>query len=109
QALEGFLRKVGLTQDQLVIENGVYMARIEKPAKKTADALPDILKDVILSFPWPKSMRSGTSTFRWVRPLKRIIFLFDGQVLPFDIGGVTASNLTEGHRFLGTGEPFEAT
>jgi len=106
QALEGFLRKVGLSREQLVIENGVFIARIEKPAKKTADALPDILKDVILSFPWPKSMRSGTSSFRWVRPLKRIIFLFDGQVLPLEIGGVTAGNLTEGHRFLGTGEPF---
>ncbi|MFT4091632.1 MAG: glycine--tRNA ligase subunit beta [Asticcacaulis sp.] len=107
QALEGFLRKVGLTREQLVIENGVFIARIEKPAKKTADALPEILKDVILSFPWPKSMRSGTSTFRWVRPLKRITFLFDGQVLPFEIGGVSASNVTEGHRFLGSGEPFE--
>ena len=104
QAMEGFLRKVGLTQDKLVLENGVWMARIEKPGVKTADVLGEMLRDVILSFPWPKSMRSGTSTFRWVRPLKRILFLFDGQVIPFELEGLTASNLTEGHRFLGSGQ-----
>jgi len=104
QAMQGFLRKVGLTQDKLVLENGVWMARIEKPGVKTADVLGEMLRDVILSFPWPKSMRSGTSTFRWVRPLKRILFLFDGAVIPFELEGLTASNLTEGHRFLGSGQ-----
>jgi len=106
QAMEGFLRKVGLTQDKLTLENGVWMARIEKPGVKTADVLGGMLRDVILSFPWPKSMRSGTSTFRWVRPLKRILFLFDGEVIPFELEGLTAGNLTEGHRFLGSGQPL---
>jgi glycyl-tRNA synthetase beta chain len=109
QAMDGFLRKVGLTQDKLVLENGVWMVRIEKPGVKTADVLGDMLRDVILGFPWPKSMRSGTSTFRWVRPLKRILFLFDGRVIPFELEGLTASNLTEGHRFLGSGEPLQVS
>ena len=68
-----------------------------------------MLRDVILNFPWPKSMRSGTSTFRWVRPLKRILFLFDGEVVPFELEGMQASNVTEGHRFLGSGQPFAVT
>ncbi|HWU49593.1 MAG TPA: glycine--tRNA ligase subunit beta [Asticcacaulis sp.] len=106
QAMAGFLRKVGLNQDQLVVENGVWMARIEKPGRRTVDVLPDMLREVILSFPWPKSMRSGTSSFRWVRPLKRILFLFDGAVVPFELEGIVASNLTQGHRFLGSGEAF---
>ncbi|MDI7774240.1 glycine--tRNA ligase subunit beta [Asticcacaulis sp. EMRT-3] len=106
QAMAGFLRKVGLTQDQLVLENGVWMAKIHKPGRRTVEVLPDMLRDVILSFPWPKSMRSGTSSFRWVRPLKRILFLFDGAVVPFELEGLTASNLTEGHRFLGSGKPL---
>ena len=106
QAMAGFLRKVGLTQDQLVVENGVWMAKIEKPGRRTVDVLPDMLREVILSFPWPKSMRSGTSSFRWVRPLKRILFLFDGAVVPFELEGIVASNLTQGHRFLGSGEAF---
>lgn len=106
QAMAGFLRKVGLTQEQLVLENGVWMARIEKPAKSTAEVLPGILEDVILNFPWPKSMRSGTSSFRWVRPLKRILFLFDGKVIPLSVGGVTSGDLTQGHRVLSSGEAF---
>ena len=106
QAMAGFLRKVGLTQDQLTLENGVWMARIEKPGRRTVDALPDMLREVILSFPWPKSMRSGTSTFRWVRPLKRILFVYGGDVIPFGLEGLEASNMTEGHRFLGSGKPF---
>lgn len=106
QAMAGFLRKVGLTQDQLTLENGVWLARIEKPGRKTVDGLGGMLGEVIQSFPWPKSMRSGVSTFRWVRPLKRILFLFDGQVVPFELEGLQASNLSEGHRFLGSGKPI---
>jgi glycyl-tRNA synthetase beta chain len=106
QAMAGFLRKVGLTQDQLTLENGVWLARIEKPGRKTADSLGAMLMEVILGFPWPKSMRSGTSSFRWVRPLKRILFLFDGQVIPFELEGLVAGNQTVGHRYLSSGEPF---
>jgi glycyl-tRNA synthetase beta chain len=106
QAIAGFLRKVGLTQDQLTLENGVWLARTEKPGRKTADSLGAMLMDVILSFPWPKSMRSGTSSFRWVRPLKRILFLFDGSVIPFELEGLVAGNQTVGHRYLSSGEPF---
>ena len=106
QAMAGFLRKVGLTQDQLTLENGVWLARIEKPGRKTADSLGGMLMDVILAFPWPKSMRSGTSSFRWVRPLKRILFLFDGQVIPFELEGLVAGNQTVGHRYLSSGVPF---
>ncbi len=109
QAMEGFLRKVGLSQSQLTLENGVWMARIEKPGVKTADVLGEMLREVILSFPWPKSMRSGTSTFRWVRPLKRILFLFDGEVIPFELEGLTAGNLTDGHRFLGSGQALSVS
>ena len=46
-------------------------------------------------------MRSGVSSFRWVRPLKRILCLFDGAVVTFEAGGVASSDVTEGHRFMG--------
>lgn len=108
-ALEGFLRKTGLKADQLIIEDGVYRARIEKPGRKTKDALAPILDDIIKNFPWPKSMRSGTSNFRWVRPLKAIGFVFDGAVVAYELEGITASNVTFGHRFLGAGKPISYT
>ena len=109
QALEGFLRKVGLSQDQVLIENGVYVARIVKPAQDTHAILPELLHQVILAFPWPKSMRSGSSKFTWVRPIKRILFLFDGAVVPFELEGIVASDLTQGHRFLGQTQPIMVT
>jgi glycyl-tRNA synthetase beta chain len=51
-------------------------------------------------------MTSGTSKLKWVRPLRRIVCLFDGQVVPFAIDGLESGHFTEGHRFMGDGQPF---
>jgi glycyl-tRNA synthetase beta chain len=106
QALEGFLRKTGLSREQLVERDGVLFAVISQKGQSTAGLIPAMVDQVVRSFPWPKSMRWGSGTLRWVRPLKRIIALFDGQVVPFEIDGVASGDLTEGHRFLGSGQPF---
>ncbi|WP_298123485.1 glycine--tRNA ligase subunit beta, partial [Brevundimonas sp.] len=83
QALEGFLRKTGLTRDQLVERDGVLFAVISSRGRATAELIPDMVEEIVRGFPWPKSMRWGTGTLRWVRPLKRILCLFDGAVVPF--------------------------
>ena len=106
QALDGFLRKTGLTRDQLVERDGVYFAVINQKGRATADLIPDMVDGIVRNFPWPKSMRWGSGTLRWVRPLKRIVALFDGHVVPFEIDGVASGDVTEGHRFLGSGKPF---
>ncbi|OGN42762.1 MAG: glycine--tRNA ligase subunit beta [Caulobacterales bacterium RIFCSPHIGHO2_01_FULL_70_19] len=106
QALEGFLRKTGLTREQLVERDGVFFAVSSSKGQPTADLVPAMVDQIVRSFPWPKSMRWGTGTLRWVRPLKRIVALFDGDVVPFDIDGIASGHLTEGHRFLGSGRPF---
>jgi glycyl-tRNA synthetase beta chain len=106
QALEGFLRKTGLTRDQLVERDGVLFAVISQKGRATADLIPAMVDEIVRGFPWPKSMRWGTGTLRWVRPLKRIVCLFDGAVVPFDVDGVASGDATEGHRFLGSGQPF---
>jgi glycyl-tRNA synthetase beta chain len=106
QALEGFLRKTGLTRDQLVERDGVLFAVISSKGRATADLIPAMVDEIVRGFPWPKSMRWGTGTLRWVRPLKRIVCLFDGAVVPFDVEGIAAGDVTEGHRFLGSGKPF---
>ena len=106
QALEGFLRKTGLTREQLVERDGVFFAVLSSKGQRTADLVPAMVDQIVRGFPWPKSMRWGTGTLRWVRPLKRIVALFDGQVVPFDIDGIASGDLTEGHRFLGSGRPF---
>ncbi len=106
QALEGFLRKTGLTREQLVERDGVFFAVISSKGQRTAELIPAMVDQIVRGFPWPKSMRWGTGTLRWVRPLKRIVALFDGAVVPFEIEGIESGDVTEGHRFLGSGKPF---
>ena len=119
QALEGFLRKTGLTQDQLVERDGVYYAQISQKGRATTEVVAETLDHIFHTLSWPKSQRWGSGSFRWVRPIHRIIALFDGAVIPYaldlgsTIGGegrkIVASNVTEGHRFMGAGQPFEVT
>ncbi len=106
QALEGFLRKTGLTQDQLVERDGVWFAELSSKGRQTTEVFAEAVDQIVRSFPWPKSMRWGTGSLRWVRPIKRIIALFDGAVVPFEIDGIQSGDVTEGHRFLGSGKPF---
>lgn len=106
QALEGFLRKTGLTREQLVERDGVLFAVIGQKGQSTAALIPGMVDQIVRTFPWPKSMRWGSGTLRWVRPLKRIVALFDGAVVPFEIDGIQSGDTTEGHRFLGSGQPF---
>jgi glycyl-tRNA synthetase beta chain len=106
QALEGFLRKTGLTKDQLTERDGVFFAVIDQPGRAAAEIIPETVDAIVRAFPWPKSMRWGSGTLRWIRPLKRILCLFDGKVVPFDIDGIQSDAITEGHRFLGKGQPI---
>ncbi|KQP48034.1 glycine--tRNA ligase subunit beta [Brevundimonas sp. Leaf280] len=104
QALEGFLRKTGLTRDQLTERDGVLFAVLSSKGRATTDLVAETVDQVVRTFPWPKSMRWGSGTLRWVRPIKRILCLFDGKVVPFEIDGIQSDAITEGHRFLGSGE-----
>ncbi|KJV43218.1 glycyl-tRNA synthetase beta chain [Brevundimonas sp. UYEF29] len=104
QALEGFLRKTGLTRDQLTERDGVLFAVLSSKGRATTDLVAETVDQVIRTFPWPKSMRWGAGTLRWVRPIKRILCLFDGKVVPFEIDGIQSDAITEGHRFMGSGE-----
>lgn len=104
QALEGFLRKTGLMRDQLTERDGVLFAVLSSKGRATTDLVAETVDQVIRTFPWPKSMRWGAGTLRWVRPIKRILCLFDGKVVPFEIDGIQSDAITEGHRFLGSGE-----
>src|SRR3569623_1375447 len=63
---------------------------------------------IVRGFPWPMSMTWGRGTLRWVRPLKRILCVFDGEVVPFWIDEVQSGDTSEGHRFMGSAQPFKA-
>jgi glycyl-tRNA synthetase beta chain len=115
-AIQGFLKSAGLASlDEAKIETDkkgsqFYLAVIEREGAPTLDVLAEILPAIIRNFPWPKSMRWGAlsaepSALRWVRPLHSIVATFgpeteDPDVVPFEIGGIKAGNVTYGHRFM---------
>ncbi len=106
-AISGFLRSTGLTMDQLVQKDGLYYAHIHRAGRPTAEIIAEIVPDIVRNFPWPKSMTWGRGALRWVRPLRRIVALFDGEVVPFFVDETQSGDVTEGHRFMGSGKPFK--
>jgi glycyl-tRNA synthetase beta chain len=108
QAVEGFLRSTGLTRDQLTEKDGVYFAHLHKAGRPTAEIVAEMVDAIVCGFPWPKSMTWGRGTLKWVRPLKRILCVFDGEVVPFSIDGIESGDTSEGHRFMGSAQPFKA-
>jgi len=120
-AVQGFLKSAGLASlDQAKVEKDpkgkgeFYVAVIERKGGATLDVLADILPGVIRGFPWPKSMRWGAASvrsdsLRWVRPLHSILATFgpeteEPEIVPFEVDGIRAGNVTRGHRFLSPGE-----
>ena len=109
QALEGFLRKTGLTQDQLTERDGIYFAVSEKPGRATSDVLAEAIPAIVRAFPWPKSQRWGaasisTESLRWVRPLSGIVAILGEELVGCEVGGVASGYATMGHRFHHPGE-----
>ncbi|MFN4356585.1 glycine--tRNA ligase subunit beta [Sphingopyxis alaskensis] len=109
QALEGFLRKTGLTQDQLEDRDGVWFAVIDKPGRATAEVLAEAIPAIVRAFAWPKSMRWGkdsqsSESLRWVRPLSGVVAIFGEALIPCEVGGISAGFATRGHRFHCPGE-----
>ncbi|PZU87374.1 MAG: glycine--tRNA ligase subunit beta [Shinella sp.] len=126
-AIDGFLRGAGLTSiDQATVKTDpkkgdFYVAYLEKPGRAAEEIVAEVMPGIIRTFPWPKSMRSGSASMpkgsvyggiegkgmealRWVRPLQSIVCTFGSDhdetvVIPFEIDGITAGNVTYGHRF----------
>lgn len=126
-AIDGFLRGAGLSSiDQAIIKTDpkkgdFYVAYLDKPGRAAQDIVADVMPGIIRTFPWPKPMRSGAASMpkgmtyagvegrgpevlRWVRPLQSIVCTFgtdhdETVVIPFEIDGIIAGNVTYGHRF----------
>src|SRR4051794_38689043 len=112
-ALDGFLRKHGATRDQLTQEGQFWVLQKPGSVMEAAALVAERLPALLRNFPWPKSMRWGTSDFAWARPLQRILCVLDGRPVPFALAqggdavhGLAAAGLTEGHRVLAGTEPF---
>ncbi|CAM4168580.1 glycine--tRNA ligase subunit beta [Palleronia rufa] len=109
KAVEGFVRGAGVARDDLEVRDTgkaqVYVAILERPGRPAAEIVAEVLNRTIRTFPWPRSMRWGGGTLRWVRPLHRILCILteaDGthSVVPLDVDGIRSGDVTEGHRFM---------
>lgn len=103
QAVNGF--KGSLPDDAVIEERETpkgtfFFATIDKKGAATADVLTGIVEKMMGDLPWPKSMRWGNRTERWVRPMHSIICLFDGAAVAVSVGDVQSGVATVGHRFL---------
>ncbi|SMR81524.1 glycyl-tRNA synthetase beta chain [Aliiroseovarius halocynthiae] len=111
KAIEGFLRGAGVAREQLeerdTPKGPVYFATIEKQGRPAADIIAEVLEAAIRNFPWPKSMRWGTGSLRWVRPLHSILCILSDEagasVVPLNIDGIKSGDTTQGHRFMSKG------
>jgi len=108
QAIDGFLRKTGLTREQLSERDGVWFGRIQTAGRPTPQIIAELVEQTVRNFPWPKSMTWGSGKLRWVRPLQRILCVFDREIVPISFEGLTAGDLSQGHRFMGSGQVFRA-
>ncbi|HEX5257515.1 MAG TPA: glycine--tRNA ligase subunit beta [Sphingomicrobium sp.] len=99
QALDGFLRKTGLAREQLEERDGVYFAVVERPGRAASEILGETVKRIVADFPWPKSMRWGDGSLRWVRPLHGIVAMLGEDIVPVEVGSIASGATTVGHRF----------
>lgn len=114
KAIEGFLRSSGLNDiSEAKIKTDTkkgdfYISQIHKKGQDATIIIAQSLKEIILNFPWPKSMRWGNGNLRWVRPLHNIICNFgvEGEpqeTIKIDIENISSEARTYGHRFLSDG------
>lgn len=99
QAVEGFLRKTGLRRDQLEERDGVFFAVIERSGRSAPDVIAEAVERIVADFPWPKSMRWGSGSLRWVRPLHGTVAILGEGIVPIEIDGLRSGAMTVGHRF----------
>ena len=106
RAAMSFAEKQGIPVSKLAIVNtpkGEYVSATQviegRPASKI---LAEILPQAIQEISWPRSMYwTGAHGPRFIRPIRWIVALLDGKVVPFTFAGLNSGNRTDGHRFLG--------
>ncbi len=103
KALDGFARAAGVPTSELVLKETpkgrFYFATRREKGRPASEVLTTLLPELICSFSWPKSMRWGEGTLRWVRPIRGLLALLDDQPIAFVLEGLEADRITRGHRF----------
>ncbi|MBB4709751.1 glycine--tRNA ligase subunit beta [Xanthomonas arboricola] len=108
KALAGFAAKAGIDWTALKRTSDAkgerFVHRAVTPGARTADLLPDILREAIAAMPIPKPMRWGAHEYAFARPVQWLVLLFGDSVVPAELLGVRGDRLSRGHRFMHQGE-----
>jgi glycyl-tRNA synthetase beta chain len=105
-AAHAFAKKAGVDVSQLqkvAMPKGEYLtASVINKGKPAAQLIAELLPKEIASIYWPKNMywRAGKPE-RFVRPVRWIVAMLDGEVIPLEFAGIKAGNQSRGHRILG--------
>src|SRR5271169_1903443 len=108
-AAEAFARKLNVpvdALDKITTPKGEYLgATVSKKGRPAAEILAESLPKEIAGIYWPKSMYwRGKSAERFVRPVRWLVSLLDGEVVPLEFAGIRAGHSSEGHRILSSGK-----
>lgn len=108
-ALEGFLKTNGVKREDCEVretpKGSFLFVIVKQPGRPIQEILSTLSLSFLEQFRWAKSMRWGSETKTWVRPIRSLLNVFEGHVIPLTYAGVTSSNETRGHRFLAP-KPF---
>src|SRR5215831_4275236 len=106
-AAHAFAKKAGVdvsTLEKVITSKGEYIsAKVTKKGRAAAEILAELLPKEISSIYWPKNMYWRKPSERFVRPVRWLVAMLDGQIVPLEFDGVRAGNHSRGHRILGDG------
>lgn len=103
KAAIGFARGKKVDVADLVVKDGYVYAVSSEEGKQTVELLPTLLKELVEGLNFPKNMRWGDLDFRFVRPLRWLVALYDEEVIDFTVANVKSGRVSRGHRFLSEG------
>lgn len=104
KAAQGFARGQHVAPEDLVEKDGYVYAVVHETGKETAELLKTLLPELICALSFPNNMRWGSLEFKFIRPIRWLVALFDSEVIPFEIANVTSGRVSRGHRFLSQGD-----
>ncbi|MGA2377482.1 MAG: glycine--tRNA ligase subunit beta [Candidatus Sulfotelmatobacter sp.] len=107
-AAHAFAKKAGVDVSQLekiTTAKGEYLAaKVTRKGRRTADILAETLPKELSSIYWPKSMYWRKPHERFVRPVRWLVAMLDGETIPLEFDGIWAGKTSRGHRMLSQGE-----
>ena len=104
KALEGFVRSKGATLADVEVREvdgtAYTFVTVREGGTRALDTMPEVLDAIITGIDWPKTQRWGDGEVRFIRPVRTLLALFGGDIVPYRFGDLSTGRITYGHRFL---------